>query len=128
MMDAKKMMGGPTGLKMRVKGKVTPIHDDVLGYNMHFGEQKTKSGLIISDDNGKTRGIYPRWGRVYAKGPDNNDDYEVNHWILVEHGRWTRAIEIENEHGTFDIRMIEAESVLAYSEEKPEDVYIGQED
>ena len=111
-----------------IKADVRPIKNRVLVTDMHFGEQKTKSGLIISDDNGKTRGIYPRWGRVYAKGPDNNDDYEVNHWILVEHGRWTRSIEIENEHGTFEIRMIEAESVLAYSEEKPEDVYIGQED
>src|SRR6056300_661512 len=98
-----------------IKANVTPIKNRVLVRDMHFGEQKTKSGLIIGDDNGKTRGIYPRWAKVYAKGPDNNDEYEVNHWILVE-------------HGTFDIRMIEAESVLAYSEEKPQDVYIGQED
>ena len=36
---------------------------------MHFGEQKLRSRLIVLDDDGTGRGIYPRWGRVYAKGP-----------------------------------------------------------
>jgi|SRR6056300_1308376 len=111
-----------------IKADVRPIKNRVLVTDMHFGEQKTKSGLIISDDNGKTRGIYPRWAKVYAKGPDNDDVYGKDDWILVEHGRWTRAIEIETAEGKFDVRMIEAESVLAYSDEKPADVYIGQED
>ena len=112
----------------KIKGNVSPIKNRVLVTDMNFGEQKTKSGLIITSDDGKTRGIYPRWGRVYAKGPDNIDEYQVDDWILVEHGRWTRSIELENDQGTFEIRMVEAESVLAFSQEKPADVYIGQED
>ena len=110
-----------------IKGNVRAIGNRVLVTDMYFGEQKTASGLIIKDDNGSTRGIYPRWGRVYAKGPDNNDDYNVGDWILVEHGRWTRGIEIENEDGEFEIRMVEAESILAMSDEKPSGVHIGAE-
>ena len=110
-----------------IKGNVKAVGNRVLVSDMYFGEQKTTSGLIIKDDNGTTRGIYPRWGKVYAKGPDNTDEYNVGDWILIEHGRWTRGIEIENENGTFEIRMVEAESILAMSDEKPEGLQIGAE-
>jgi len=110
-----------------IKSDVRPIRNRVLVSNMHFGEQKTASGLIISNDDGKERGIYPRWGQVYAKGPENKDDYSVGDWILVEHGRWTRGVDIDNGNEELTIRMVEAESVLAYQTEKPDDVYIGQE-
>jgi len=110
-----------------INGNIRAIGNRVLVTDMYFGEQKTKSGLILRDDNGSTRGIYPRWGKVYDKGPDNQDDYEVGHWILVEHGRWTRGITINNGSGEQEVRMVEAESVLAYSEEKPGDVQIGAE-
>ena len=110
-----------------INGDIRAIGNRVLVTDMYFGEQKTKSGLILRDDNGSTRGIYPRWGKVYAKGPDNKDDYKVGQWILVEHGRWTRGINIENENGEFEIRMVEAESILAYSDEKPSGLSIGAE-
>ena len=107
----------------KVKGSIRAINNRVLVSHMHFGEQTTKSGLIIKTDDGTTRGIYPRWGKVYDKGPLNNDDYKVGHWVLVEHGRWTRGVELND----ITIRMVEAESILAYSETKPEDVQIGAE-
>ena len=110
-----------------IKGDIRPIGNRVIVSDMHFGEQRTKSGLIIRDDNGSTRGIYPRWGKVYAKGPDNTDDYQVGHWILVEHGRWTRCVTLDKDGQELEIRMVEAESVLAYSDEKPDDVNIGGE-
>ena len=110
-----------------IKGDLRPIKNRVLVTDMYFGEQKTKSGLIIGNDDGKTRGIYPRWGKVYAKGPENTEDYEVGQWVLVEHGRWTRGINLDNGNEEFEIRMVEAESILAMSDEKPSDVYIGNE-
>jgi co-chaperonin GroES (HSP10) len=70
------------------------IGDGVLVSEMNFGEQKTKSGLIIRADDGEVRGIYARWGRVISKGPKNTDPYEVGQWILVDHGRWTRGVNI----------------------------------
>jgi co-chaperonin GroES (HSP10) len=110
-----------------IKGDLRPIKDRVLVSDMYFGEQKTAGGLIINDDDGKTRGIYPRWGKVHAKGPTNKDAYDVGDWILVEHGRWTRAVKIDNGEGEKEIRMVETESVLAYSNEKPNEVMIGKE-
>lgn len=111
----------------RIKGNLRAVGNRVLVRDMYFGEQKTAGGLILRDDDGTTRGIYPRWARVYAKGPDNNDDYSVGDWILIEHGRWTRGIDMDIDGEEVTIRMVEAESILAYSDEKPNDVYIGAE-
>jgi len=111
----------------RIKGNLRPVGNRVLVSDMYFGEQKTKSGLILRDDDGQTRGIYPRWGKVHAIGPDNKDDYQVGHWVLVEHGRWTRGVDMDIDGEEVTLRMVEAESIIGYSENKPNDVYIGSE-
>ena len=110
-----------------IKGSLKPIGNRVIVSDMYFGEQKTKSGLILRNDDGQTRGIYPRWGRVHSKGPDNTDNYQVGDWVLVEHGRWTRGVSIDEGNGEIELRMVEAESILAYSDEKPDGVQIGAE-
>lgn len=110
-----------------IKGKPSAIGNRVIVTDMYFGEQKTKTGIVLTSDDGQTRGIYPRWAKVYCKGPENHDEYEVGHWILVEHGRWTRAFNLDDGTGPTDYRMVETESVLAYSEEKPNDVQLGAE-
>ena len=112
--------------KISVK-KLKAIGNRVLVTNMNFGEQKTSGGIVLTSDDGKTRGIYPRWGKVYHKGPDNKDSYDVGDWILVEHGRWTRGIALEDDTGEFEVRMVKAESVLAVSDSKPEEANIGGE-
>ena len=100
---------------------ITPIHDRVLVTDMEFGEQKTAGGIILLGDDGQARGIHPRWCRVIAKGHENNDDYEVGDWILVEHGRWTRGLKVEMAHeGKITIRAVEAKSVLGESKTKPD--------
>lgn len=105
------------------KGTLTPIHNRVLVTDMEFGEQKTAGGIIISSDDGQTRGIHPRWGRVIAKGHKNDDDYEIGDWILVEHGRWSRGITMQDDNDVKTVvRIVEAESVLGTSKEKPKDV------
>ena len=78
-----------------IEGKINPINDNVLVTDMYFGEQKTSGGLIITNDDGNVRGIYPRWAKVYAKGPKNNDPFKVGDWILIEHGRWTRGFNMK---------------------------------
>jgi co-chaperonin GroES (HSP10) len=109
-----------------INGTLKPINDRVLVSNMYFGEQKLKSGLIISDDNGSTRGIYPRWGQVHAKGPNNDSAYQIGDWVLVEHGRWTRSVKIDEGTGELELRMVDAECILAYDSKKPDDVQIGK--
>ena len=109
------------------KGKPRAVGNRVLVSNMFFGEQKTAGGLIINSDDGKVHGIYPRWGRVYSKGPRNKDPYKEGDWILISHGRWTRGLKFETGSEQLEMRKVELDSILAYSEEKPADVSIGAE-
>jgi len=108
-----------------IKGKPRAVGNRVLVSDMHFGEQTTDSGIIVANDDGKERGIYPRWAKVYSKGPRNTDPYEVGHWVLIEPGRWTRGMSIDDGEGEKTLRMAETESILAWSEDKPEGLQIG---
>lgn len=110
-----------------VKGTPRAFGDTVLVTDMHFGEQVTESGIIIADDNGTTRGIYPRWAKVYDKGPDNKDEFKIGDWILIMHGRWTRSVAVDSPTGKIEIRKVELESILATSQTKPEGLQIGAE-
>jgi len=108
-----------------IKGELDTIHDNVLVTDMNFDEQVTASGIIVSSDNGKTEGIKPRWGKVYKIGPDQHD-IQVGDWILIEHGRWTRGVTIEDMSGnTFTVRRVETKSILAISDHLPTDINLG---
>lgn len=110
-----------------VKGKIKPLRDKVIVHNMHFGDQHTLSGIVVLSDNGKDRGIYPRWGQVFAKGPEYKGGFNVGDWILIEHGRWTRGIELELEDGTTTtIRMVENKSIIMWDTEKPDTLSIAK--
>ncbi len=105
-----------------LKGKLRLLQDKVMVTDMYFGEQKTQGGIIIKNDDGKVEGIYPRWCRVWAIGPEQQD-VEVRDWILVEHCRWTRGIEYEDENGeVITIRLVENKSIIIRTDEKPNDV------
>lgn len=107
--------------------KIRPILDHVIVQDMEFGEQKTRSGIIIIDDDGKQHGIKPRWGKVYAVGP-KQEDVKVGDWVLIEHGRWTRGIDLDNEDGsTTTVRRVEPKSIMAISDRKPTDTYTAAE-
>ena len=108
-----------------IKGKIVPLRDNVLISDMSFDEQVTSSGIIIRSDDGKSEGIKPRWGRVWAVGPEQTD-VKIGEWILVEHGRWTRGITVEDQNGDeVVVRMVETKSILLSADEKPNDVYTG---
>ena len=98
-----------------------PLKDTVLVTDMVFKERKLNSGLILLNDNGTTAGTRPRWGRIYAIGPDQKD-YSVGDWICVAHGRWTRGVEIEDAAGTvITIRKVDPKDILLISDEQPSD-------
>ena len=46
---------------------IKAVGNRVIVSDMEFGEQVTKGGIILRSDDGTTRGIYPRWGRVFRK-------------------------------------------------------------
>lgn len=109
-----------------VKGKLKPIRDNILITDMDFGEQKTKGGLVLLSDDGKSEGVKARWGRVWAIGPDQKD-VKVGEWILLEHGRWSRGVTIEHEDGTETvIRRADTKAILMVENEKPDEIIYGQ--
>ena len=106
--------------------KIRAIRNDVIVTNMDFEEMTTASGIVIQSDNGKVHGIKPRWGEVYKVGPEQTD-ITPGQWILIEHGRWTRKIKINDGDGDKEIQKVEVSSILAVSDQKPNDFYIGTE-
>lgn len=107
--------------------QVRPLSKDILIYNMDMGEQKTAGGIIIQSDDGKAHGVKPRWAQVYKKGDKCELDVEVGQWVLIEHGRWTRKIKIDDGEGVKEIQKVEVSSIMAVSDHRPSDVYLGQE-
>jgi co-chaperonin GroES (HSP10) len=108
-------------MKPKVTGKLIPIRDNVLITDMDFGEQKTKGGLVLLSDDGKSEGIRHRWGRVWAVGPAQKD-VKVGDWILLEHGRWTRSVTVVEDDGTeIIIRRADLKAILMVSDTKPEE-------
>lgn len=107
---------------MTVRGKILPLRSNIIVSNMDFDNEVTASGIVVTSDNGKTTGIHPRWGKVFAIGPDQKD-IKVGEWVLVEHGRWTRTIKFEQSpDNIIELRMVEEKSVLATADERPADI------
>jgi hypothetical protein len=85
---------------------------------MNFGERQLSSGIVLLSDDGKSDGIRPRWAKVYAIGPEQQD-VVPEQWVLVEHGRWTRGIKVEIDGQEFIIRRVDADAIMAVSDETP---------
>jgi hypothetical protein len=103
--------------------KFQAIHDHVIVHDMLFDQRITTGGIVLLNDNGKGTGIRPRWGRVYAVGPEQTT-VKVGQWIMVAHGRWTRGLEIVDETGEHTIRKIDPKDILLVSDDpeaRPED-------
>lgn len=95
------------------------LNDSVIVRDMEFKGRQLSSGVILLSDNGKSDGIRPRWGQVYAVGPDQKD-VTPGQWICVAHGRWTRGLDIEDdENGALTIRRIDPKDILLVSDEFP---------
>ena len=101
--------------------QLVPLGESVIVSDMNFEERLSTGGIIIMTDNGKSTGIRPRWGRVYAVGPDQQD-IRVGDWICVEHGRWTRGLDIEDETGKITLRRVDPKDVMMTADEKPDDL------
>ena len=122
-----KGFGGDGGKQYTVENDITPLKNRVLVSDMHFGETKSKGGIILVDDDGTAEGIHPRWGKVYAVG-NLQDDVTVGQWVLVAHGRWSRAFKLKRkEKGSagdigveLEVRMIDENDILLVSDDEPD--------
>ena len=85
------------------------------------------NGIILPDDNGKSTGIRPRWGRVYSVG-DGITEIKKDQWILIENGRWTRMLKIKDENNK-EVQLWGVEwpqSVMLVSDTDPETAIFSQ--
>ena len=104
----------------KVKG-INALHDHVIVRDMSFEGRQLSSGIVLLGDDGKTDGIRPRWARVYAIGPDQQD-VRVGQWVLIEHGRWTRGFNVEIDGEEFVIRRADPTAIMFAQDELPDDV------
>ena len=102
------------------QSRIHPLNNSVIVSEMIFDQRITSSGIILPNDNGTGSGIRPRWGQVYAVGPEQTD-VTVGQWICVAHGRWTRGIDIEDKSGKKTLRRIDPNDILMVSDELPQD-------
>jgi co-chaperonin GroES (HSP10) len=100
--------------------QLRPLKDSVIVSDMIFDVRISTGGIIIPNDNGKSTGIRPRWGQVYAVGPDQQD-VSPGQWVCVEHGRWTRGIDIEDESGKITVRRVDPKDIMMVSDQQPND-------
>jgi co-chaperonin GroES (HSP10) len=100
--------------------QLKPLNDSVIVGDMTFDERISTGGIVLLNDNGKSLGIRPRWGRVYAVGPEQQD-VQVGEWVCIAHGRWTRGIEIEDESGKQTLRRVDPKDILIQTDEEPKD-------
>ena len=114
-----KGFGSHGGKTYEVDHDIQPLKKRVLVSHMHFGESKTKGGIILMDDDGTAEGIHPRWAKVYAIGKQQKD-VKVGQWVMVAHGRWSRAFKVAKEGVELEVRMIDENDILLVSDTEPE--------
>ena len=102
------------------RDQLKPLNDSVIVGEMVFDQRITTGGIVLLNDNGKSTGIRPRWGQVYAVGPEQHD-VRVGEWVCVAHGRWTRGIDIEDENGNQTLRRVDPKDILIQTDEEPKD-------
>jgi len=96
--------------------KLIPLGDSVIVKDMNFDERITSSGIVVVSDDAKNSGIRPRWAQVYAIGP-KQQDVIVGQWIMVDHGRWTRGVKIQDDTGVYTVRRVDTKDIMLVSDE-----------
>ena len=98
--------------------KLTALKDYVIVRDMNFSGRKLSSGVLLINDDGHTSGIRPRWAQVYAVGQDQTD-VKTGEWVFVEHGRWTRGIEVGVQGEAMTLRRVDPKNIIFVSDEPP---------
>ena len=105
---------------------LTPIDKHVIVSDMKFNERYSAGGIFIPSDDGQVQGIYPRWAKVYAVGP-NQDEVQAGQYVCVAHGRWTRGINIiDGNDEAHTIRRVDPADILLVSDEPQIDETMGR--
>lgn len=100
--------------------KIRALPTKILATEMERGESTSRGGIVLLNDDGKVEGVRARWMQVYSVGNEVTNEIQEGDWIYVDHGRWTRGMEIREEKETVELWGIDPDSILLVSSEKPE--------
>jgi co-chaperonin GroES (HSP10) len=104
------------------RDKFHPIGKHIIVSDMAFDERISSGGIILLNDDRTNAGVRPRWAKVYALGPDFDDDeIQIGKWLCIAHGRWTRGIDVEDETGKKTLRRVDHNDILLISDEPVDD-------
>jgi len=106
-------------------GFFEPPNNGIYVVNLEKGDLRRQSGIIITDDQMKDRGIRPRWAQIWKVGTEWQDTFNPGQWILLEHGNWSSVFTLFTEDGeSIDLQIIEEKSLrrgaLGIQDEMPE--------
>jgi len=104
---------------IKIDGDIKPLHNNIIVTDMSFETRQLASGIVLLQDDGKTDGIRPRWAKVYAIGPEQQDVH-VGQWVLIEHGRWSRGLKIIKDGEEITIRRVDPEAIIFVSNDEPD--------
>jgi hypothetical protein len=103
---------------------IRPLQNRVLAELMGLDDRVTASGIIIKSEDGKDRGVRPRWARVRLVG-EGIDWVQPGQYVLVSHGRWSRQFECEHLGEKLKLVYLDNKEVLAVSDTDPMDDFVG---
>lgn len=103
---------------------IKAIKDTILVSDMVFDERKSAGGIVLVNDDMKSSGIRPRWGKIFALGPDVTD-LEIGQYICISHGRWTRGIKININGEEVTIRKVDPKDILLVSDDPVNDATLS---
>lgn len=109
--------------------KVKALGDHIICINADFGDQVTKSGLVIKSNIDQSQGITSRWFQVFEVGPKITW-LTAGEWVLVEYGRWTPQFTLTDERlpgGQAKAWKVDPQGCLITSAEKPETFYYNSD-
>jgi co-chaperonin GroES (HSP10) len=103
---------------------VRPLKERILAELLGLDERVTASGIVIAGENGKDRGVRPRWAKVHLVG-EGIDWVKPGQYLLVAHGRWSRQFECEHEGQKLKLVHLDNKECLIVADELPVDNYVG---
>ena len=99
--------------------KLKAIGNKILCHYIEKGQQLSRGGIVLIDDDNREEGIRPRWMQIYSVGPEVTS-VEPGQWVMVEHGRWTHGMTMRDDNNEeFTLWGAEEESILLVSDDEP---------
>ena len=70
------------------------------------------------DGNG-VKGVVGQAQLTFSFPYFKQEDVKVGQWVMVAHGRWSRAFKVVKEGNELEVRMIDENDILLVSDEEP---------